>query len=47
MKKRNIRRWHMHPMVRLALETIGAFIALVVFGIAIAYAVVYFMLWIS
>lgn len=37
----------MHPMVRFAIEAIATFIALIVIGVAIAYAVVYFMLWIS
>ena len=45
MKKRNIRRWHMHPMVRVALETIIAFIALIIIGVALATFVVYLMLW--
>lgn len=47
MKRKNTKRWAMHPMVRCALEVIGSFIALIAIGITIAYAVVYFMLWIS
>ena len=46
MKRKNTKRWAMHPMVRIALESIVAFIVLITFGIVMAYAVVYFMLWI-
>ena len=45
MKKKNIRRWHIHPMARVVLEAVFAFIAVLAFGSAFGMFVVYFMLW--
>lgn len=45
MKKKNIKRWHIHPMARVVLKAVIAFIAVLAFGSAFGMFVVYFMLW--
>lgn len=44
MKRKSIKR--MHPMARFVLETIIGFFVCILFGVAFAYAVIYFMAWI-
>lgn len=45
MKRKNTKRWAMHPMVSVALKGLVAFVVCIIFGVALAYAVIYFMAW--